>query len=193
MAEDKGPTSGFREQKCYWIFKLEETLACCQLALNSFSCTRWKEKLAKSLVWWWTPVISELRRLEQENCHEFQHSLNYTVKPCVHKPSASRHANTQIHTHKKKKHTQKHAEWEKERETDIERETQERVFWDSILEKNTTAVSLGQSWKYTTQMAAAYQLLNLHFWSTQDTFPKKTLKCQEHKKILTFLLVTGET
>lgn len=31
------------------------------------------------MVWWLTPVISELRRPRQEGCHKFETSLGYIV------------------------------------------------------------------------------------------------------------------
>lgn len=34
-------------------------------------------------VWWRTPVVPALGRLRQENCHEFEASLNCTSRPCL--------------------------------------------------------------------------------------------------------------
>jgi hypothetical protein len=35
-------------------------------------------------VWWFTPIISELRRLKQE-AYKFNASLGYMVSPCLNK------------------------------------------------------------------------------------------------------------
>lgn len=53
----------------------------------------WQTEAILSQVWWRTPVMQALRRLKQENLHEFKASLDYRVSSraaCTNEKQASK-------------------------------------------------------------------------------------------------------